>query len=110
METLAEMAMDLVVLHEQIEQDRIRVAVGMAFETTPGDVRFCVRRLDVVAHVARTLGIKVVNNDMFAKVERVVSEMGWESVKNGGRSLYRCAKHKGQDADAALLVSRTNRH
>ena len=50
------------------------------FETVPGDPRFCVRRSEVVKHVALALDIRVVNNDVFGEVERGAVALGWEPV------------------------------
>ena len=105
-----EMATQLVALQELTARAKIRSAIESVFETVPGEGRFCVRRLEVVEHVSRMLGIRVINNRTFARVERVVRDMGWEPIKNGNRSLFRCAKRKHQDRDEALLVSEANRY
>jgi hypothetical protein len=94
---------------EEIDR-KTRVALMAAFETVPGDPRFCIRRLEAVEHVVKTLGIRVVNNFTFRDVERVAVEFGWEPVKNGGRSLFRCVKRRDLDQDEALVVSRGNRY
>jgi hypothetical protein len=52
----------------QEEARKLREALESAFATVPGDRRFCVRRSDVVEHVARTLGIRVLNNRVFRQV------------------------------------------
>jgi hypothetical protein len=79
-----------------------------AFETTT-DPAFCLRRLEVVAEVAKALGERV-NNDLFRDVVRVAQALGWEPVKNQNRSLFRGVKRRGQDDAEALAVSRANRH
>jgi len=108
--TLRELVDVYVALKEANRRQELSDAMKEAFETMPGDRRFCVRRLDVVEHVARVRGIKVINNRVFRDIERAARDLGWESIKNGGRSLYRCVKHKEHDLDEALLVSRANRH
>jgi hypothetical protein len=37
------------------------------FEAVRDDLRFCLRRLEVVQHVARVLDIRVIDNDVFAR-------------------------------------------
>ena len=98
------------VLQELIRRNQLREALQNGFETVPGDRELCVRRLDVVEHVTSTLGIKVINNRVFADIEREAAALGWEPIKNGGRSLFRCVKRKDHDRDEALMVSRANRH
>jgi hypothetical protein len=90
-------------------QKRVCEALWASYEATPGDPRFCVRRLEVVEHVARVLGIQVLNNAVFADVEAAASALGFQAVKNGNRSLFRCAKRRDHDEKTALAVSRENR-
>jgi hypothetical protein len=90
-------------------QSKVRGVLLAYYEATPGDPRFCVRRLEVVEHAARTLGIHVVNNAVFADVEAAASALGFQAVKNGNRSLFRCAKRRDHDEKTALTVSRANR-
>ncbi len=85
------------------------MALEGTFETTPGDRRFCVRRLEVVEHVAKVLGIRVVNNRTFEEVTRAAEALGWEAIKNGNRSLFRCVKRRDHDPEGALMVARANR-
>ena len=106
---LSAMVKQYVELTASIERKMLHTAILSAFETVPGDSRFCVRRIDVVEQVARVRGIKVINNRVFADVQRAARELGWESIKNGGRSLFRCVKRTDQDIDEALMVSRSNR-
>lgn len=108
--SLMDMATQLAALKELAARAKLRNAIESVFETVPGEARFCVRRLEVVEHVSRVLGIRIINNRIFARVERVARDMGWEPIKNGNRSLFRCAKRKDQDQDEALLVSEANRH
>jgi hypothetical protein len=91
-------------------EEKQREALESAFELVPGDRRFCIRRLEVVDHVARVLGIRVVNNVTFHDVEQMAVKLGWEPVKNGGRALFRCVKRRDLDQEAALAISRRNRH
>jgi hypothetical protein len=90
-------------------QKKVREVLSAGYETTPGDPRFCVRRLDVVEHAAQSLGIAVLNNAVFADVEAAASALGFQAVKNGNRSLFRCVKRRDQDRETALSVSRENR-
>jgi hypothetical protein len=92
------------------KRDRdFREAVAAKYVATPGDPRFCVRRLEVVREVARALGIQVLNNAVFSEVEAAACSLGFQAVKNGNRGLFRCAKRRDQDEDAALSTSRANR-
>lgn len=84
-------------------------AIKSAFEIASGPT-YCVRRLEVVEHVARTIGQVVINNAFHAEVERAARWLGFQSVKNGHRSLFRCAKRRDHDDQQALAVSRANRH
>jgi len=90
-------------------QKRVREAISSAYETKPGDPRFCVRRFEVVEHAAQSLGIAVLNNAIFADVEAAASALGFQAVKNGNRSLFRCAKRRDHDDETALAVSCENR-
>ena len=95
---------------EREERERkLRVALEGAFEVVPGDRRFCIRRLEAVNLAAKTLGICVVNNSTFREVQIVAETLGWEAVKNGNRSLFRCVRRRGIGVDAALFLSRANR-
>ncbi len=87
----------------------LREALAAVYEPTPGDPRFCVRRLEVVEHAARALGIRVLNNAVFAEVEAAACGLGFEAVRNGNRSLFRCVKRRDQDSETALSASRENR-
>jgi hypothetical protein len=87
----------------------VREAIVSAFEATPGDPRFCVRRLEVVEHAARALGIRVRNNALFAEVNEAAVALGFEPIRSNGRSLFRCAKRRDLDEAGALAVSRANR-
>jgi hypothetical protein len=97
------------ILREVVRRRKLQEALRAKFETVPSDPRFCVRRADVVAHAARALDIRVVNNDVFIDVERAAIVLGWEPVKNGGRSLFPCVKRKGQDHTEALAGSQEQR-
>lgn len=88
---------------------QVREVLSASYDVTPGDPRFCVRRLAVVEHVARALGIAVLNNAVFADVEAAASALGFQAVKNGNRSLFRCARRREHDHETALAVSRANR-
>jgi hypothetical protein len=88
---------------------RIREVLLVHYEPTHDDPRFCVRRLEVVQHVASALGNQVVNNALFADVAAAGEAVGFQSVKNGNRSLFRFAKRKGQDQRTALALSRSIR-
>jgi hypothetical protein len=90
-------------------QSKVRGVLLATYEAMPGDPRFCVRRLEVVEHAARALGIQVLNNAVFADVEAAASALGFQAVKNGNRSLFRCAKRRDYDHGTALAVSRENR-
>jgi hypothetical protein len=90
-------------------QKKLREVLSAAYETTPGDPRFCIRRLEVVEHAAQSLGIAVLNNAVFADVEAAASALGFQAVRNGNRSLFRCAKRRDHDEKTALAVSRENR-
>jgi hypothetical protein len=68
-----------------------------------------VRRLEVVEHVARALAETVINNAFHAEVERAARCLGMQPVKNGNRSLFRCAKRRAQEDETALALSRANR-
>lgn len=94
------------------EEKRLKwtAALESQFETVAGDQRFCVRRLDVVEHVAQVLNIPVLNNRVFADVARAASSLGWQPVKNGGRSLFRCVKPRGIGLEEALTVSKALRY
>jgi hypothetical protein len=96
-------------LRQEERRRSLRDALWAAYETTLGDPRFCVRRLEVVEHAARALGIRVLNNAVFAEVEAAASALGFEAVRNGNRSLFRCVKRRDQDSETALSVSRENR-
>jgi len=61
----------------------LREALAAVYEPTPGDPRFCVRRLEVVEHAARALGIRVLNNAVFAEVEAAACGLGFEAVGTG---------------------------
>ena len=106
---LMAMISQLVDLEEEEWKRKWTSALLSGFETVPADPRFCVRRSEVVDHVVRALGIEVLNNRVFADVERAARSIGWQPVKNGGRSLFRCVKRKGQDDAEALVVSRAHR-
>lgn len=101
------------VLEAKLRQEErgrnLRAALLAVYEATPGDPRFCVRRLEVVEHAARVLGIRVLNNAVFAEVQEAAREVGFEAIKNGNRALFRCVKRRDIDPDAALAESRTNR-
>jgi hypothetical protein len=90
-------------------QSKVRAVLLACYEATPGDPRFCVRRLEVVENAAGALGIQVLNNAIFADVEAAASALGFQAVKNGNRSLFRCAKRRDHDEKTALAVSRENR-
>jgi hypothetical protein len=96
-------------LRQEERRRKLRTALAAVYEATPGDPRFCVRRLEVVQHAAQTLGIRVLNNSFFAEVEAAARTLGFEAVKNGNRGLFRCAKRKELDEETALAVSRANR-
>jgi len=96
-------------LRQEERRRNLREALAAAYETTPGDPRFCVRRLEVVGHAARALGIRVLNNAVFAEVEAAACALGFEAVRNGNRSLFRRVKRRDQDSETALSVSRENR-
>jgi hypothetical protein len=87
---------------------KVREAIASTFEVAAGPV-YCVRRLEVVEYVARTLGEPVINNAFHAEVERAARWLGMQPVKNGNRSLFRCARRRDQDDEAALALSRANR-
>jgi hypothetical protein len=87
---------------------KVREAIASAFEATEGPA-YCVRRLEVVEHVARSLGEAVLNNAFHAEVERAARWLGMQPVRNGNRSLFRCAKRRDQDEEAARASSRENR-
>lgn len=93
---------------ELVRREKVRAALAANYEAAPGP-DYCVRRLEVVEDVARTLGIRVLNNAVFVDVERRARELGWESVKNGGRSLFRRVRRRGLDEAEALAISRSNR-
>jgi hypothetical protein len=96
-------------LRQEERKRNLRAALLAVYETTPGDPRFCVRRLEVVEHAARALGIRVLNNAVFAEVEVAACGLGFEAVRNGNRSLFRCVKRRDQDSETALSVSRESR-
>ena len=97
-------------VHELQRRLALREALRRAYEAVPGDPRFCVRRREVVEHVAGVLGESVINNAFCLKVEAAARELGWQRVKNGGRALYRCVKQRKADVAAALAESKANRH
>jgi hypothetical protein len=90
-------------------QSKVRAVLLACYEATPGDPRFCVRRLEVVEHAAHALGMQVLNNSVFTDVEAAASALGFQAVRNGNRSLFRCAKRRDHDEKTALAVSRENR-
>ncbi len=94
----------------QEHAEHIRAALDSAFESLPGDHRFCIRRTEAVHHVAKTLGIRVVNNRLFREVAGVAQTLGWEPIKNGGRSLFRCVKSRTVPSDSALSISKSHRY
>jgi len=94
---------------EDRQSNKVRGVLLASYEATPGDPRFCVRRLEVVEHAAHALGIHVLNNAVFADVEAAASALGFQAVKNGNRSLFRCAKRRDHDEKTALAVSGENR-
>jgi hypothetical protein len=105
------------ILLERIEAERkrrderankVREAIASTFEAVTAPA-YCVRRLEVVEHVARTLGEGVINNAFHAEVERAARWLGMQPVKNGNRSLFRCARRRDQNNEAALAQSRANR-
>ena len=96
-------------LAEAKRRHEIRAAIESAYEPVPGDPRFCVRRLEVVEHVARTLGRAMVNNALFVAVERSARALGMEPIRNGGRRLYRCARRRGRSEAEAIADSQANR-
>ena len=55
------------------------------------------------------MGIRVLSNRLFVDVEGVAETLGFQAVRNGGRSLFRCVRRRGVDADTALAISRANR-
>jgi hypothetical protein len=60
---------------------RLREAIAEAFEAT-GDPRFCIRRLEVVEHVAKALGVLVTNEAFFVEVTRVATELGFQPSRS----------------------------
>jgi hypothetical protein len=90
-------------------EQKQREALESTFEVVPGDRRFCIRREEAVAHLSRVLGIRVVNNRTYREVQRIAESLGWEAVRNGNRSLYRCVKRRDLGPDIALYLSRANR-
>jgi hypothetical protein len=109
--TVARILLERIAAEKQRREERarkVRAAVAGAFEAMPAPA-YCVRRLEVVEHVARTLGDAVVNNAFHAEVERAARWLGMQPVKNGNRSLFRCAKRRDQDDESALSQSRANR-
>jgi len=93
---------------EALERKK-REALEGAFETVPGERRFCIRRQEAVDCVVSALGIRVVNNAVYDDVRRIAEILGWEPLKNGNRSLYRCVRRRSFDVAQALTVSRANR-
>jgi hypothetical protein len=93
----------------EARRSQVREVLSASYDVTPGDPRFCVRRLEVVEYVARALGIAVLNNAVFADVEAAASAQGFQAVKNGNRSLFRCVKRRDHDHETALAVSGANR-
>jgi hypothetical protein len=93
---------------EFLRREKVREALGAAYETAPGPA-YCVRRLEVVEHVARTLNIRVLNNTVHADAERAARALGWVPIKNGNRRLFRGVKRRDHDEQEALAVSRANR-
>lgn len=93
----------------EVRRRKMAEAVAAVFEAVPDDPRFCVRRLEVVEHVARVIGAPVLNNAFHAEVERAARSLGLVPVKNGNRSLFRCAKRRDESANDALTRSRANR-
>lgn len=79
-----------------------------AFESAPGP-QFCVRRTEVVEHVARELGGEVVNNALFAEIEAAARALGWQPIRNGQRRLFRSCKRREFDCEQALAASRQQR-
>ena len=100
-------------LHLALQQEALerkkREALEATFETVPGDRRFCIRRQEAVDCVVSALGIRVVNNAVHDDVRRIAEMLGWEPLKNGNRSCYRCVKRRGADVESALAASRGNR-
>jgi hypothetical protein len=97
---------------KQLREERarkVRDAIASAYEETPAPA-YCIRRLEVVLHVAGVLGVSILNNAFFAEVETAARGLGFQAVRNGNRSLFRCAKRRDQDDAEALAVSRANRH
>jgi hypothetical protein len=108
---LARILLERIAAEKQRREERaqkVREAIASTFEATTGP-GYCVRRLEVVEHVARTLGETVINNAFHAEVERAARWLGLQPVRNGNRSLFRCAKRRDQDDATALAVSQSHR-
>jgi hypothetical protein len=89
---------------------KLRVTIAEAFEVMPDRPQFCVRRLQVTEHVARAVGVLVMNDAFHADVTREARALGFVPIKNGGRALFRYARRRDHDEVAALAASRENRH
>ena len=76
------------VLRALAHRARIRAAVGSAFEVT-ADPAERVRRLDVVNHVAKELGVRVVVRSFMNEVRAVVEDMGAEAIKPRNARWFR---------------------
>jgi len=76
--------------------EEVREAISSAYETKPGDPRFCVRRFEVVEHAANPWD-RGAEQCHLADVEAAASALGFQAVKNGNRSLFRCAKRRDHD-------------
>jgi hypothetical protein len=109
--TLARILLERIAAEKQRREARaqkVRESIAAGFEVASKPA-YCVRRLEVVEHVARTTGETVINNAFHAEVERAARWLGMQPVKNGNRSLFRFAKRRDQDDETALALSRVNR-
>jgi len=101
---------ELVAARERrLEARAERVRAAMLAGYRKDGPAFCVRRTEVVEHVARRLGIPVVSYQLFVEVADAATVLGWQTVCCGGRQLFRGVRNRRQSAAEALARSRANR-
>lgn len=72
---------------------RIRAAVTTRYEPVD-DPKERVRRTEVVNHVAKELGVRVVRREFIQEVRAEVEAMGAEAIKPGNARWYRKLRRK----------------
>ncbi len=87
-----------------VELERVREAALEGFEATDS-ASYCVRRMDVVNHVAGSLGI-LADIRLVRSVKAVALGLGWRPVVSRNKRLFSGVRLKGIAPDEALRRSR----